>query len=260
MTDDLVVVDSSGAVCTLTLDSPHNRNALSSALLDQLVTAFRGATSDRSTRAIVLTGTGSVFSSGADLSERGEFRSARMEELLALISSAPVPVMARVNGHARAGGIGLIAASDLAVGLAASTFGFSEVRLGVAPALIMVPALRKMPRRFLERTMLTGASFTGAEAAAAGLLTAAVDDVAALDAWVGATTTDILKSAPGAVAATKQLLHAVPDLDFADALALAGAKSAELFNGEEAAEGMEAFFAKRPPAWDEIAESTGNAP
>ena len=85
-----------------------------------------------------------------------------MEELLAAIAEAPVPVIARVNGHARAGGLGLICASDLAVAAAPSTFGFSEVRIGVAPALIAVPALRVADRRFLARTMLTGESFDAA--------------------------------------------------------------------------------------------------
>jgi enoyl-CoA hydratase/carnithine racemase len=98
--------------------------------------------------------------------------------------------------------------------------------------------------------MLTGESFTASEAAAAGLLSAVVDDEAALEAWVSAAVTAVLKSAPGAVAATKALLRSLPESTYAEGLATAAARSAELFGGPEAAEGMDAFFAKRPPAWD----------
>jgi enoyl-CoA hydratase/carnithine racemase len=247
---DLVNVDGDGAVRTLTLNSPHNRNALSSQLIEELSEGFRHATSDRAVRVIVLTATGNVFCSGADLSERAEFRSSKMEELLTLITSADVPVIARVNGHARAGGLGLVAASDLAVAASASTFAFTEVRVGVAPALILVPALTVAARRFLARTTLTGVPFSAAEAAEAGLLTAVVDDEGALTAWVDEAVDAILKSAPGAVAATKALLRTLPEATFAEGLAAAATRSAELFAGAEAAEGMDAFFAKRRPAWD----------
>jgi methylglutaconyl-CoA hydratase len=250
VTADLVNVERHGAIRTLTLNSPHNRNALSSQLLDELVDGFRDATNDSSVRAIVLTGAGTVFCSGADLSEGGAFRSERMEQLLGAIGSAPVPVIARVNGPARAGGLGLIAASDLAVAARASTFAYSEVRVGVAPALILVPSLAVAQRRFLARTTLTGEPFSASEAVAAGLLTAAVEDDAALDAWVVAAVASILKSAPGAVAATKDLLRTLPESSFAEGLTTAAAISASLFNGAEAAEGKAAFFEKRPAAWD----------
>jgi methylglutaconyl-CoA hydratase len=249
---DLVKVDGDGAVRTLTLDSPHNRNALSSGLLDELTDGLRNATSDDAVRVIVLTGTGTVFCSGADLSESGEFRTARMEALLSMIDSAPVPVIARVNGHARAGGLGLIAASDLAVAPRASTFAFSEVRVGVAPALILVPALPVVERRFLARTMLTGESFSADEAASAGLLTDVVDDEEGLNGWVQRVVDSVLKSAPGAVSATKSLLHSLPEMPFAEGLATAGRRSAELFAGAEAAEGMDAFLQKRRPSWDRV--------
>jgi methylglutaconyl-CoA hydratase len=247
---DLVKVDGAGAVRTLTLDSPHNRNALSARLLDELTEGFLRATDDDAVRVIVLTATGSVFCSGADLSERGAFRTERMEALLARIVSARVPVIARVNGHARAGGLGLIAASDLAVAVSDSTFAFSEVRVGVAPALILVPALAVVARRFLARAMLGGAPFSASDAADAGLLTAVVGDATALDGWVDAEVDSILKAAPGAVAATKSLLRTLPELPFADGLATAAQRSAELFAGAEAAEGMDAFLHKRKPAWD----------
>ena len=251
MTDSLVGVQHDGSVRTLTLDSPHNRNALSNRLLEELEAALRDATVDTEVRAIVLTGAGTVFCSGADLSERGQAAPNRMPGILTTIVECRVPVIARVNGHARAGGLGLIAACDMAVAPESSTFAFTEVRVGVAPAMILVPALRCMDRRFLARTTLTGERFGAAEAMGAGLLSAVTDDGdAALDEWVVARTTAILQAAPGALAATKALLRDLPGRDWSEGLTTAAAISADLFAGPEAAEGMEAFLEKRRPSWD----------
>jgi methylglutaconyl-CoA hydratase len=169
-----------------------------------------------------------------------------------MVESA-VPIIVRVNGHARAGGIGLIAAADMAVAMEASTFAFTEVRVGVAPAMILVPALRVVDRRFLARAALTGARFGASEAAAVGLLSAVAADETALDAWVADQTTALLQAAPGAVRATKELLRSLPGSEWADGLARAAATSAELFAGAEAAEGMDAFLQKRRPSWDTTA-------
>ena len=211
---------------------------------------MRDATSDPEVRAVVLTGSGPVFCSGADLSERGAAAPNLMPAILTHIVESPVPVIARVNGHARAGGLGLIAASDLAAAAEASTFAFTEVRVGVAPAMIMVPALRVVEPRFLAAMTLTGEKFTAGEAAAAGLLSAVTADETALDEWVAGRTLAISKSAPGAVQATKALLRSLPAQGWADGLTAAAAASARLFAGPEAAEGMEAFLQKRRPAWD----------
>ena len=207
----------------------------------------------RTSRAVVLTGAGTVFCSGADLSERGAAAPSLMPAILTAMVESAVPVIVRVNGHARAGGLGLIAAADMAVAMEASTFAFTEVRVGVAPAMILVPALRVVDRRFLARAALTGARFSASEAAAAGLLSAVADDEAALDVWVADQTTAILQAAPGAVKATKELLRSLPALEWADGLGVAAATSAELFAGAEAAEGMDAFLQKRRPSWDATA-------
>jgi methylglutaconyl-CoA hydratase len=246
----MVGVQHSDGIRTLTLDSPANRNALSARLLEQLEQALRDATEDVDVRAVVLTGTGTVFSSGADLSERGAAAPNRMPAILTCMVESPVPVIVRVNGHARAGGLGLIAAADMAVAAASSTFAFTEVRVGVAPAMILVPALRVVDRRFLTRAVLTGDRFSAEAAAAAGLLTAVTTDEAALDAWVAAQTLALRQAAPGAVRATKALLRSLPAQAWAEGLAAAAAASAELFAGAEAAEGMDAFLQKRRPAWD----------
>jgi methylglutaconyl-CoA hydratase len=255
VTDVLVGVQHSDGIRTLTLDSPHNRNALSTRLLEQLDDALCDATGEADVRGIVLTGAGPVFCSGADLSERGAAAPNRMPAILTRIVESPVPVLARVNGHARAGGLGLLAAADLAVGAEGATFAFSEVRVGVAPAMILVPALRVMDRRFLARMTLTGERFDAPAAAGAGLLTDVVEDTAALDAWIGARVDALRQAAPGAVRATKDLLRTLPARDWPDGLAAAAETSAALFAGAEAAEGMEAFLQKRKPSWD----TTGTA-
>jgi methylglutaconyl-CoA hydratase len=251
VTDSLVGVHHDGGVRTLTLDSPENRNALSARLLEELEQALRDATTDADVRAVVITGSGSVFCSGADLSERGKAAPSRMPDILTMIVESAIPVIARVNGHARAGGLGLIAAADMAVAPESSTFAFTEVRVGVAPAMILVPALRVMDRRFLARMTLTGERFAAHEAVAAGLLSAVTaDGEAALDEWVAERTTAIRHGAPGAVRATKGLLRDLPHDDWSEGLTTAAALSAELFAGAEAAEGMEAFLQKRRPSWD----------
>jgi len=250
VSSELVQHHEDKGVHTLTLDSPHNRNALSSQLLSELNQGLRDATTDPSTRAIVITGTGSVFCSGADLSERNKGVTNGMPDILTMITTSPAPVIARVNGHARAGGIGLIAAADMSVAPTKASFGFSEVRVGVAPAMIMVPALRVVDRRFLVQMCLTGESFDASAAQQAGLLTATVDHQDALDEWVSARILSVLKSAPGAVRATKGLFETLSGRPWDEALTTAQARSAELFAGAEATEGMDAFLAKRTPSWD----------
>jgi methylglutaconyl-CoA hydratase len=249
----MVGVQHRDGIRTLTLDSPANRNALSARLLEQLEQALRDATGDSDVRAVVLTGTGTVFCSGADLSERGVAAPNRMPAILTCMVESPVPVIVRVNGHARAGGLGLIAAADMAAAAAASTFAFTEVRVGVAPAMILVPALRVVDPRFLTRAVLTGERFSAEGAAAAGLLSAVTPDEAALDAWVATQTLALRQAAPGAVRATRELLRSLPAQAWAEGLAAAAATSAELFAGAEAAEGMEAFLQKRRPSWDSTA-------
>lgn len=237
---------------TLTLDSPTNRNALSRRLLAQLSTALAEARADPDLRVVVLTGSGSTFCSGVDLAERlhpppGD-PAATLAEILTALVTMPHPVVARVNGHVRAGGMGLVCACDVAAAPAAATFAFSEVRVGVAPAVIAVPALRCMGRRAFDRYALTGDVFDAGEAASAGVLTAAVRDPDELDAWTDAVVASLLRSAPEAVRATK----ALPDLvarPWDDALGAASELSDALFGAPAAAEGMAAFLEKRLPSW-----------
>jgi len=253
----LVRTERTGALSTVVLDSPHNRNALSSALLAQLLDALHEAQADPEVRAVVLTGTGSVFCSGADLSERrgdgageaaGDHERATFADVLSCLAELPQPVVARVNGHVRAGGMGLVAACDLAVAPASATFAFSEVRVGVAPAMIAVPVLRVMDRRSFTRWALTGDTFSATQAVAAGLLSAVVED-GVLDDWVDGVVASFRRSSPLAMAATKGLVEGLAGREWQSAMASAEALSDELFASAEAAEGMAAFLEKRAPSW-----------
>jgi len=250
----LVHLEVAGGRATITLDSPGNRNALSRRLLGDLAQALEDASSDASVRVVVLTGAGSVFCSGADLKEAGDGGRpgvGGLPTILRLIMEGDRPVIARVNGAARAGGLGLLAACDLALAPASATFAFSEVRIGVVPAVIAVPCLRRMPRQAARRLMLTGRTFDAAEAAQAGLLDAATPDDG-LDAAVDAAAEALLLGAPDALARTRRMLDDLtgggPESLAAD-LGRMQELSAERFGSDEAAEGIRAFLERRRPAW-----------
>lgn len=247
----LVRSDRAGAVATITLDSPANRNALSSGLLIELHAALASALSDAVVRVIVLTGAGPAFCSGADLKESRTSPGAAPElfpNVLQLIWDSPKPVVCRVNGSARAGGIGLIAACDIAVAAQSATFAFSEVRIGATPAIIAVTCLRRMEPRAAGEYFLTGEAFDAQRAMEIGLLTRAVPETE-LDEQTSRYAGLLLRGAPGALGVTKTVLHEAGTLPVADGLARMAKLSAERFASAEAQEGMAAFAEKRDPAW-----------
>jgi enoyl-CoA hydratase/carnithine racemase len=248
VTGELVRVTIADGVATITLDSPANRNALSRALVADLTTALDIAEADGSVRAIVLTHTPPAFCAGADLKERreGPPDSSPFVGVLRRLMDAEVPTIAAVEGPARAGGIGLMAACDLVVVRRDITFALTEVRIGVAAAIISVPILRRVNASHLAAAFLTGEAFDAAAARDAGLVTHVTDDV---PATVAGLCDGIRMGAPRAVAETKRMLRLVPTLDRDDAFARMRALSDELFASPDAAEGMAAFTEKRPPSW-----------
>jgi enoyl-CoA hydratase/carnithine racemase len=250
---ELVHLDRAAGVTTITLDSPSNRNALSPQLQSELAAHLDTAARDDDVRAIVLTATGTVFCSGADLKGARPSAGVTYPDLLLSLLHAPKPVIAALNGAVRAGGIGLVASCDIVVAPADATFAFAEVRIGVAPAIIGVVCLRRMPPLAASRYFLTGEVFTAAEAVTAGLVTIACpgDEVAAR---VAALTTEIRRTAPGAVAETKRLLTELPAHSLADGFELAAVTSARLFASDEAQAGIAAFRERRPPPWDPAAQ------
>ena len=255
MSEALVRLEVTGGVATVTLDSPANRNALSGALMTGLEESLDAALADDRARLIVLTGAGPVFCSGADLKELGTGGGSgqgpgRLVTILKQIWYAPKPVIARVAGPARAGGIGLVAACDIAVAADTATFAFSEVRIGVIPAIISVVVLPKLGLTKGMELFLTGDTFDAHEAARLGLLNAAVP-ADQLDETVGRYAGSILKGAPGALAGCKRLLREVPSMGLDPAFELTATWSATYFASEEAREGMAAFAEKRAPRWAE---------
>jgi methylglutaconyl-CoA hydratase len=257
VSEELVHLEVTGGVATVTLDSPANRNALSRALMTGLEESLDAALADDRARLIVLTGTGPVFCSGADLKEMRGVSEARQDPgpnrlvtILKRIWYSPKPVIARVGGPARAGGLGLVAACDIAVSVDSATFAFSEVRLGVIPAIISVVTLPKLGLTKGMELFLTGDTFDAGEAVRLGLLNAAVS-ADQLDERVGRYASSILKGAPGALAGCKRLVREVPAMGLDPAFELTATWSAEYFVSEEAREGMAAFAEKRPPRWAE---------
>lgn len=237
-------------IATITLDSPANRNALSRALLTDLAAALDQATQP-GVRAIVLTHTDPAFCAGADLKERssGPPDSTAMVDAMRRLMTADAPSIAAVKGPVRAGGIGLMASCDLVVVASSVDFAFTEVRIGVAPAIISVPILRRASASQLRAPFLTGERFDAERARAAGLVTHVAADATGVDGIVGELCAGILAGAPAAVAATKRLLHTVPDLGVDDGFREMQQLSEALFQSPDASEGMAAFFEKRPPQW-----------
>ncbi len=209
MTDtELVHLAVDGGIATITLDSPHNRNALSAQLVTELTERLGAAASDASVRAVVLTHTGTTFCAGADLSEaRDGSMSGTATTLLTLIRGLidlPKPVLASIDGNVRAGGLGLIGACDIVVAGPRCTFALTEVRLGLAAAVISVALLPRLDERAAARYYLTGETFDSAEALRIGLVTVATEDTATA---VAAITADLRKGSPQGLAEFEAARH-----------------------------------------------------
>lgn len=250
---ELVHLDVAAGVATITLDSPGNRNALSAQLRRELLAHLDTAIADDDARVVVLAHTGRVFCAGMDLKEsRGAGAAGQgvneFPAILERIWGSPKPVVAKVAGPARAGGVGLVAACDIAVAAHEATFAFSEVRIGVVPAVISVTVLPRLLPRAAHELFLTGEVFDAARAVAVGLVNAAVP-AEGLDAEVARYAEMLRQGAPGALAATKELLRAPRPGTTADRFAAMQELSATFFAGDEGQEGMRAFAEKRPPRW-----------
>ena len=250
MADSLVQYSVDRAIARIALDSPRNRNALSAALVGQLSDALAEAAADGAVRAVELTHTGTTFCAGADLSEarQGGMASGtqRVIGLLRSMIELPKPVVGSIDGHVRAGGLGLVGACDIVLAGPKSTFAFTEVRLGLAPAMISLTTLPRMNPRAASRYFLTGETFDAEAAARIGLVTDAVDDI---DEGTMAVLNALRAASPQGLRETKPLL--TPELlaGFDARAQDLSEQSARLFDSAEAAEGMAAFLAKRPPSW-----------
>lgn len=240
-------------VLTVTLADVESRNALGSALIQGLYDAIASANADPAVRALVITNEGNTFCAGANLKERpAAARSTApavgLDELFRAIQTSPTPIVGRIAGHVVGGGNGLAAVLDISIAADDVKFGFTEVRLGVAPAIISVVCLPKLRPADGMEMFLRGSRFSAARAAEIGLINRAVPREQ-LDAVVEEVLADLRLGAPNALAAAKRIVHEVPRMEPKEAFQRMTQLSGELFRSSEAAEGIAAFMARRKPAW-----------
>lgn len=243
-------------VATITLNRPDLRNRMTVDMLAATHDALQQAADDDNARVVVLTGEGNTFCAGADL--QGASDSAGANEMwsgpkaivhvLNALLDHPKPTIARVQGHVAGGGNGLVAACDLSVAAESAKFAFSEVRLGVAPAVISVVCLDRMHVSDGYELLLTGERVSATRAAESGLLNKVVPDDG-LDAAVASYVDQLRRGGPKALAATKDLLRKVRTMDRQSAFDWTAELSASLFASEEAQAGMGAFLKREPAPW-----------
>ena len=238
----------------ITLNRPENRNALSAVLVTELYDHLQAANADDAVRCIVITGNGPAFCAGADLKSppgqlsEGSSRAVPYADVLTAILESPKPVIAAINGAAFAGGLGLVGASDIVIAREDVQFSFSEVRIGVIPAIISVVCLPKLGTHHGMKLFLTGERFSGTQAVAMGFAHRAVAEDQ-LRAAVQEEVDMINLGGPIAVQECKKLVRRVPELTTAEGFKETAEWSARMFRSAEGAEGMASFREKRKPSW-----------
>ena len=238
----------------ITLNRPENRNALSAILVNELYEHLVNANRDPAVRSIVITGSDPAFCAGADLKSPpgqtidGGGKAIPYPDVLSSILDSEKPVIVAVNGAAFAGGLGLVGAADIVVTVEDAKFSFSEVRIGVIPAVISVVCLPKLGTHHGMKLFLTGERFTGSQAVDFGLAHRAVPRNE-LESAVQQEIDMINLGGPNAVTECKKLVRRVSELDITQGFAETGAWSVRMFKSEEGGEGMKAFREKRKPSW-----------
>jgi len=246
----------SDATATITIDDPDRRNALSNEAMVELGAALRSACADSTVRVVVVTGAGNrAFSAGGDLS--GGFVDApladhgnrgALADLVRSMRRCPKPIVARVNGHALGGGLGLVAGCDIAIAADHALFGTPEIAVGLWPMMITAALRPLVPRRPLLEMMLTGRRFDAAEAVDLGIVNRVVSS-ADLDQAVDETAAVLAKRSPAALALGKAAFYAVEDMDLDTALDHLHIGLTAVASTEDAQEGVAAFLDKREPQW-----------
>ena len=248
MTDTATLYRLESGIATITLNRADNKNALSAELMDSLGDHLQQAIADDAARVIVLTHEGNTFCAGADL--KGGLRVSRhnLVQILELIQDSPKPVVARIGGHCMGGGVGLAAACDLSIASDEVKFAFSEVRIGVAPAIISVVCLPKLRYADAMELFLGGERIDAPRAAAVGLINRAVP-AAQLDVALAELIDKLVRGGPKALAACKQLIRRVPAMERSAAYAWTSELSMGLFSSPEAAAGIMAFRNRSDAPW-----------
>lgn len=238
-----------GGVLTLSLDRAEEKNTLTPETLNGLGDGLKQAASDASVRVVVLTHTGNTFCAGNDLRGRGtEAPRYSLVDVFELMQSNPKPIVGLIRGHCMGGGVGLAAACDISLIAESARLGFTEVRIGVAPAMISVVCLPKMRRADAMELFLSGEKIPAQRAVEVGLLNAVHAD-AELDEALKALLDKLLRGGPNALAASKSLVYEVPQENTADAFKRTAVLSKQLFESDEAAAGMAAFRERKDAPW-----------
>jgi methylglutaconyl-CoA hydratase len=254
-----LLIERDGPVMRLTINREERRNAITDAVIDGIMDGIRQAMdAGPDVRAILLTGKGDrAFCAGADLKRTGKDRpfqidhtdpAAKIGDLFRLVERCPLPLVARVNGHAVAGGLGLVAMCDMAISVDTAKFGAPESRIGVWPMMIMTHLMRVMPKRKLLELMVTGEPISADEALGAGLLNHVVT-AGYLDAKTDWLLDCILKSSPTAIRRGLYVYRAMQDMTMHQALVLAESNGGLMGTSEDAKEGIASFNEKRSPEW-----------
>ncbi len=257
--DEKVSLEYAGGVARVWIERPEVHNAFDADVIVQLTAAFAEAAARDDVRVIVLGGRGRSFSAGADLSwmqsaaalteQENTEGALRLAEMLRQLERSPKATIARVQGAALGGGLGLIAACDVVIAAERATFGFSEVKLGLVPAVISPFVIAKIGAGHARRLFVTGERFAAAFAQRIGLVHDVVSDEEALDAAVDGVVAEVLAAAPGAVDAAKELVRQVTTLPAGEVDRYTAGTIARLRVSPEGQEGMLAFFQKRRPSW-----------
>jgi methylglutaconyl-CoA hydratase len=257
----LLRVERDGAVARVTLSRSEAHNAFNAELIRGLTTTFNGLAMEPASalRAVVLAGEGKSFSAGADVEwmrasvslslEENAADAARMQAMFVAIDGCPVPVIARVQGAALGGGMGLCAVADIVLASADATFGFTETRLGLLPAVISPFVLAKIGESHARALFPGGERFDAERARQIGLVHEVLADEQALDARLDAVTGELLAAGPTAARAAKALVRDLRTLTPAEARAHTVQHIAEQRTSAEGQEGLSAFVEKRPPSW-----------
>lgn len=258
MTETIAITQDARGVATLTLNRPEKHNALSAVMLAELTQAAASLGADPSVRVVVLTGAGKSFCAGGDLAWMREQmqadpdtrarEAAKLAHMLQALNTMPKPLIGALQGNAFGGGVGMASVCDVAIGVDHLRMGLTETRLGIIPATIGPYVLARMGEGRARRVFMSARLFDAREAVDLGLL-ARIAPADTLDAAIEAEVVPYLSCAPGAVAAAKALARRLgPTID-ADTIDMTIAALKDRWETDEAAEGIAAFFDKRPAAW-----------
>ena len=258
---DELILEVAGPVLTVRLNRPQSHNAMTPAMIAQLTAVFHKLPQQKEIRVVMVTGNGRSFCAGADLNymrtaadytfDQNVADGEAIFDLMRAVDSCPQPVVGRINGAAIGGGVGLVSCCDIAIAAERATFAFSEVRLGIVPAVISPFVLAKIGVSNGRELILTGERFTAAKAHKIGLVQYVAADENELDAKVAERVDQLLLAAPGAQTAAKEIIRTVAYKPKSTVRDYTARQIAERRASEEGREGMSSFLEKRKPVWQE---------